>query len=151
MNVPRHRLIAQRREQLGIDIAEIARRTGVSISEYRDVELYENELIMALPLKNARSLASILGYELGNLVGAGPPTVTQKASKKRSHIILVEARRRLGIAADKMAADIGFDEIFIHCIENDHLALESYPYDVLRIVADYLKLDPRDLLFATTA
>src|SRR5262249_49696731 len=55
---PRRSLIAQRREQLGIGIAEIARRIGVSVSEYRDIELYEDELTMVLALNNARSLAA---------------------------------------------------------------------------------------------
>ena len=47
-----------------------------------------------------------------------------------------------------MADDIGFEEVFVHSIENNSQALETYPYEVLRIVASYLKLDPKDLLYS---
>jgi transcriptional regulator with XRE-family HTH domain len=142
-------LIAQRREQLGIGITEIARRIGVSVSEYRDVELYEDELTMVLALNNARSLAAILGLEIGTLLGAG--SLAESASNELRHIVIAEARARLGVSTNEMAKAIGFDEAFVHRIENDDRALETYPYDVLRIVADYLGLDPRSLLCAPCA
>lgn len=149
MTTPRRRSIAQRREQLGIGIAEIARRIGVSVSEYRDVELYEDELTMVLALNNARSLAAILGFEIGTLLGAG--SLAESASNKPRHIVLAEARAKLGVSTNEMAEAIGFDETFVHRVENDDRALETYPYDVLRIVADYLSLDPRSLLCAPCA
>jgi transcriptional regulator with XRE-family HTH domain len=144
-------LIKQRREQLGINMAEIARRIGVSVSEYRDVELYHDELTMVMALNNARSLAAILGFEIGILLGAGSLAGSPSASIKRRHIILAEARARLGVSTNKMAQHIGFDEPFVHRIESDGRTLETYPYDVLRIVADYLRLDPRNLLCAPSA
>ena len=52
-------------------MAEFARRIGASVNEYRDVESYDDELTMVLPLKKARSLAAILGFEIGTLLGAG--------------------------------------------------------------------------------
>ena len=70
------------------------------------------------------------------------------ASTRPRHIILAEARARLSISTNKMAEDIGYDEAFVHRIENDGRALEAYPYDVLKDVAEYLKLDPADLLCA---
>jgi transcriptional regulator with XRE-family HTH domain len=62
---PRHRMIKQRREQLGIGMADLARRISVEPSMYWDVELYD-------------------------------------------------------------------DETFVHRIESDGVALETYPYDVSR-------------------
>jgi transcriptional regulator with XRE-family HTH domain len=144
--VHRRILIKQRREQLGIGIAELARRIGISISEYQDVELYEDELTMVLPLKNARSLAAILGFDLGTLLGAGSLAGRLSPINKPRHVILAEARAKLGVSTTKMAEDIGFDEGVVHRIENDSRALEPYPYDFLQIVASYLKLDPIDLL-----
>jgi hypothetical protein len=70
MTLLRHSLIKQRREQLRIDRAELARRIGISVHEYRDVEFYEHELTEVVPLKSARSLAAILGFELAVLFGA---------------------------------------------------------------------------------
>jgi ribosome-binding protein aMBF1 (putative translation factor) len=147
MTTPRHRLIEQRREQLGIGKEEFARRIGVSESMYRDVEFYDDELTMVLPLKNVRSLAAILGFELGTLLGVGSPAGTQMSNKPRQ-VILAEARQILGVSTSKMANDIGFEEVFVHSIENDGEALATYPYQVLKIVANYLKLDPKDLLYA---
>jgi transcriptional regulator with XRE-family HTH domain len=147
----RHRMIEQRRQQLGIGLEDFARQIGVSASEYRDVESYDDELTMVLPLKSARSLAAILGFELGTLFGAGSPTAGQNASNKLRHVILAEARQRLGVSPKKMADEIGFEEVFVHTIENDSQALETYPYEVLKIVANYLKLDPQDLLYAPSA
>ena len=129
-------------------MGDLARRIGVSVSEYQDVEAYEDELTTVLPLKNARPLAAILGFELGPLLGAGSPIGGQKASSKPRHVVLAEARRRHGVSTKKMADDIGFEEIFVHSIEKDSQALETYPYEVLKIVANYLRLDPRDLLYA---
>jgi transcriptional regulator with XRE-family HTH domain len=144
-------LIKQRREQLGLDSADVARRIGVSIHEYCDVEWYEDELVTVLPLKNARSLAALLGFELETFLGARPLAGRSRASAKPRHIALAEARDRLGVSASKMAKDIGFEEAFVHRIENDGRTLETYPYEVLRIVADYLKLDPADLLHTPSA
>ena len=59
MITPPRRLIRQRRERLGIGMDDLARRIGVSISEYRDLELYDRELPEVLPLEKARSLAAI--------------------------------------------------------------------------------------------
>jgi ribosome-binding protein aMBF1 (putative translation factor) len=151
MTTPRHRLIEQRREQLGIGKEEFARRIGVSESMYRDVEFYDNELTMVLPLKNARSLAAILGFDLGTFLGAGALAGTQRASIKPRHVILAEARQRLGVSTTKMADDIGFQEVFVKTIEADGEALDTYPYEVLKIVANYLKLNPGDLLCAPSA
>ena len=125
---------------------ELARRIGVSISEYHDLELYDRELPEVLPLENARSLAAILGFELGTLFGAG--SLAGRTSTKSRHTILAEARARLSISTNKMAEDIGYDEAFVHRIENDGRALEAYAFDVLKDVAEYLKLDPVDLLCA---
>ena len=46
-----------------------------------------------------------------------------------------------------MAEDIGFEEVFVHIIEVNCHALDAWPYEVLKIVANYLKLDPIDLLY----
>jgi transcriptional regulator with XRE-family HTH domain len=151
MTTPRHRLIEQRRQQLGIGMAEFARQIGASVSEYRDVESYADELTMVLPLKKVRSLAAILGFEISTLLGADSPPGGHRASDRARHLILAEARQRLGISTKKMADDIGFDEVFVHSIESDSQALETYPYEVLNIVASYLKLDVRDLLYAPSA
>lgn len=148
MTKSRHRLIMHRRQQLGIGIVEIARRLGVSVSEYRDVESYNDELTMVVPLNKVRSLAAILGIEIGPLLGAGSPPSGQQSSRRTRDVILAEARQRLGVSTSKMADDIGFDEIFVHSIESDSQALEAYPYEVLNILAGYLRLDPAELLYA---
>ena len=148
MTTPIHRLIKHRREQLGIGIAELARRIGVPTSEYWDVELYDDELTVALPLENVRALAAILGFDLGILLRLGSLVGWPTSSSKPRHTIVVEARAKLGVSTSKMIEDIGFDDAFLRRIETDGKALESYPYDVLRIVANYLNLDPRELLCA---
>src|SRR5262245_4956346 len=107
MTTPLYRLIKQRREQLGIGKGEIARLIGVSDSEYWDVERYDHELTRMLPLKNARSLAAILGFELGTLLGASSLVRKPSAGNKPRHAILGEARNELGVSVSKMADDIG--------------------------------------------
>ena len=114
--LPLHHLIMQRREQLGIGKEEFASRIGLSESMYRDVEFYDDEFTMVLPLKNARSLAVIRGFELETLVGADSGGGQQKASGKPRHLVLAEARNRLGVSTEKMADDIGFEESFVHSI-----------------------------------
>ena len=109
---------------------------------YWDVERYDAELTMVLPLKNVRSLAAVLGFELGALLGIDSlPDIPRDGAKPR-HLVLADARDQLGVSINKMAEEIGFDEAFVHRIEKDAHALETYPYDVLRIVANYLNLDP---------
>jgi transcriptional regulator with XRE-family HTH domain len=151
MTLPVHKLIQQRRQQLGIGEGEIARRIGVSHMEYYDVEAYEDELTMVLPLKNARALAAILGFDLATLFGLDAPAPSQSANNKPRHVILVEARNRLGVSVKEVADGIGFDEIFVENIENNSEDLDACPYEVLRSVAQYLKLDPCDLLYAASA
>lgn len=148
MTLPVHRLIRQRRQQLGIGEGEIARRIDVSVMEYHDVEAYEDELTMVLPLKNARALAAILGFDLASLYGLNVGAANQVANNKPRHAIIAEARNRLGVSTKEMADGIGFDEVFVVRIENDASEFDDCPYEVLRIVASYLKLDPIGLLYA---
>lgn len=145
MTLPIHIAIMQRREQLGIGREEFANRIGLSESEYRDVEFYPNELRMVIPIKNVRLLAATLGIELGALLGTGSLEERPRTNKPRP-ALLAEARDRLGVSTKKMADEIGFEEVFVRRIESDDETLDTYPYEVFKIVADYLKLDPRDLL-----
>jgi len=147
MTIPLHSQIKRRREQLGIGLAELARRIGVETSMYWDVELYDDELRLVLPLRNVRALATILGFDLGTLLGLGSLAGLPNANKAR-HIVLGEARTKLGVSAKQFVDDIGFDETFVRSIETDGRALEAYPYELLRMIAEYLKLDPVDVLCA---
>jgi transcriptional regulator with XRE-family HTH domain len=148
MTIPVHTLIKQQREQMGIGTGEIARRIGISPSEYWDVELYDDELTTVVALKHVRSLAAILGLELEPLLGVDSAEGAVNPGNRPRHIVLAEARAKLGVSVSKMAEDIGFEDVFVHCIETDGRAFDEYPYAVLRIVADYLKLDPLNLLNA---
>jgi DNA-binding XRE family transcriptional regulator len=150
MTTPLHTLIKQRREQLGIGKGEIAERIGVSFYEYVDVERYDTEITDVLPLKNVRSLSAVLGFELGTLLGVGSLVGKPSASNKPRHTLLAEARNKLGVSVDKMADEIGYDESFVHSLETDDEVLETCPYDTLRMVAEYLMLDPADLLYAAS-
>ena len=115
---------------------------------YVDVERYDTEITDVRPLINVRSLATVLGFELGTLLGAGSLVGKPSAKNKPLHTILAEARKELGVSVTKMPEDIGYDETFVHSLETDDQTLETYPNDVLKTVADYLKLDPVDLLDA---
>lgn len=146
MSVPVHSLIKQQREQLGITESELARRIGVSEGEYRDLESYDDELVMVLPLKNARLLAGALGFDLATLLVAGSQRGGSNATAGPRNVVLADARNSLGVSMSKMADDIGFEEVFVQNIEESDYALECFPYEVVKIVAKYLKLDPIDLL-----
>jgi ribosome-binding protein aMBF1 (putative translation factor) len=127
MATPLHGLIKQRREELGIGKAEIAERIGVSFYMYVDVERYDTEITDVLPLKNARSLSAVLGFELGTLLGVGSLVGKPSANDKPRHTILAEARNKLGVSVDKMADDIGYDESFVRSLETDDEVLETCP------------------------
>ena len=145
----RRLLIRERRERLGIGLGEMARETGMSVSECRDIELYEDELTVGVPLKNARALARLLGLELGSLFGVGSLDGAQsRPDRKPRQVVISEARNRIGVSIATMVEDVGFDEAFISSIENEADALEEYPFDVMKIVASYLKVDLGDLLWA---
>jgi transcriptional regulator with XRE-family HTH domain len=141
-------LLRQRRELLGYSLWDVALRMGVSVAEYRDVESYDDELAMVLPLKHLRLLSKVLGLELEPLVGLDSRAGQPAADARPRHIVLAEARKKLGVSTATMADAIGFYETFVHAIETDEAALEDYPFEVLKIVADYLKLDWANLLVA---
>jgi ribosome-binding protein aMBF1 (putative translation factor) len=90
-------------------------------------------------------LSAVLGFELRTLFRSS--SLKPSANNKPRHTILAEARNELGVSINKMADDIGYGESFVRQLENDDQTLETYPFDVLKTVADYLKLDPADLLY----
>ena len=147
MTVPRHTLIRQRREQLGISVSELARRIGLKEeSMYWDVGFHEDELTGVLPLRNARALAKVLELDLRALLGVDPRNRSGAIAGKPRHLVLTEARDRIGVSVSQMANDIAFEDWFVQLIEGDSQAIEKWPYEVLTIVAAYLKLDPADLV-----
>lgn len=85
-----------------------------------------------------------------------------RASYRR--LLIRKRREQLGIGLDEMSRETGvsavpidvrglrysphaYDEAFISSIENEADVLEEYPFDAMKIVAGYLRIDLKNILW----
>ncbi len=139
-------IIQRWREGMGWDREDsfMSARVGMSWSCYYDVEAHEHEAFDVVPLMHMRRIAEAIGIPIHELFGL--EACDDAPLQSRRHVYIGEARRTLGASIAVMSDGVGFYECFVESLELHPAYLETYPYDVLCFVADYLRV-PRQHLF----
>jgi transcriptional regulator with XRE-family HTH domain len=128
--------IRQARLQAGLSENEIARRLGITIHSYCDLESYDYEAFTDLSLKELAELGGILGVQprvllLGREGEGGKQTVTFE--DVTAHI--AKKVSESGLTADQLGDLIGWD---IKPLLGDPLSLSGYTvealYDICKVV-----------------
>jgi transcriptional regulator with XRE-family HTH domain len=139
--------IRAQRLSLGKSDIEIAKRTGLNIHEYGDVEQHADEFTTALPLHAARKLCSVLELDMLHLIGSGMSGEAHRKTETFRGALIRERRMALGLSVNDMAEHIGFSDDTVNSIETTPKFLDSLPIRVVLEVADLLSL-PADIMLA---
>ena len=131
--------IRQARLQAGLSENEIARRLGMTIHSYCDLESDGDEAFTDLSLKHLAELGRILGVQprvllLGREGEGGKQTVTCEDVTARIAKRISES----GLAADQLGDLIGWD---IKPLLGDPLSLSDYTVEALYDICKVVDLD----------
>ncbi len=139
-----NKFIEARRRKLGWTEAYMARRAGLSISEYCDIEWHADELATITPLMYVRRLSEAIDVPVHALFDL--QLVADAPIHWRRSEYIEQALAKRGVTAEQMADGVGFHDHFGQALVIHSNFLELYPYEVLKMVADYLKVPPFHLL-----
>lgn len=135
-------IMKQRRLQLGMSDAEVAKASGLSVSQVGDVEQYEDELLSAITLSEARMLCAALAFSLHDALGipSGAPLLGPRAQAVRL------ARMQKGLTVEQLGDLIGFEAEAITNIEASPDFVDELPGEVAMNLARILGLPATALL-----
>ena len=146
MNPSEH--IRKRRVVLGLADTEVAKRAGLSIYEYADIEQHADELATALSLKDARHLCEILGLDLLLVLGVPTEDVEKMVHLQKRNELIKCKRLELDFTVRDLAEHIGFDEQTVVNLESNPEHIDTLPAEIAMQIADQLKLPASFLLLS---
>ena len=143
--------IALRRKELGLTDVETARRCGLSISEYDDIERYAEEIFELVPLHSVKRLCDVLQVDFFDLFEIpcafceGGKSFVEEYRLPRSEVIR-KRREAKGWSADELGDRVGFYEVEIHKLEQEQGHLESWRLDSIKELAAEIEVPLQVLL-----
>ena len=146
-----NRQIRLRRDELELSDVEVAARSGLSIDEYFDVELHEDEATTVVPIGSLRRLCEVLGLRLASLLGLECPQshvchpANDSPSRSRSELI-VTSRKAANLSQLELGDLIGFEAFAIGELEQSEEAVDAWSFALLERLANALRIPTYDLL-----
>jgi transcriptional regulator with XRE-family HTH domain len=141
-----HERLKEARLRLGLSDSEVARRAGLSIHEYGDLEQHADEIYNAVALGEVRKLCAVLQIDLLELLElARGDEASTRAGVTRSEIV----RQRLsqvGLTPADLADRIGYEQHIGVSLATNPDALETLTLDTIADVAQALHIPIRALL-----
>ncbi len=137
-------IIEARRQARGWSDTYMARRVGLSISEYCDVEWHPDELATMVSLMHVRRISEALDMPIHTLFGIQPVSGSPLHWRRPKYI--EEALAKRGVTAEQMADNVGFHDDFGRNLLVYSDFLEIHPYEILDKVAKYLEVPAFHLL-----
>jgi transcriptional regulator with XRE-family HTH domain len=145
-----HKLIKARRESLGLSGVQVSKQIGLSVSEYGDIEQYEDELFTVTQLHQIRKLCDVFGVQLFQLLDltctfCGPVPFLTDYLLPRNELVKRQ-RNSLGISQEALSDEIGFEMVAIENMELRDDFLENWSFELIAELAKILKLPVQVLL-----
>jgi transcriptional regulator with XRE-family HTH domain len=139
--------IRNRRMQIGLQAAEVAKSVGLSIHEYTDIEQHTDEFETAISMGTARNVCHVLGLEFRSLLGL-PNSAPNKTASVSDEIR--RAREKQELSQIQLADRIGFSEETIRSSEDIPGFVDTLPLKVLFDLEKALHLEKGCLVRETT-
>jgi ribosome-binding protein aMBF1 (putative translation factor) len=146
-----NKTIKSRREQLGLSRRDLAERTGISTSEYYDIEAYEDEIVSTTLLKELRRIFGILQLDALAVLGIQCPICQSNPDALYSleiprNQVVANRREAVGLSRQQLANKIGFDEATVQRMEVEPEFFENWAIEPIKAIADALNLPIASLL-----
>ena len=136
--------IKQARMACGLTDVELARRLGITIYQYGDIEFHEDELASVVKLSVVRRLCEILKLNAYDLLEI-PKDDACPTDQRRNELIIAQMKN-LGISNEELADSIGFEVVAIEEMRADPDFLETWTFDLIKELAEALRLPIQSLL-----
>jgi transcriptional regulator with XRE-family HTH domain len=136
-------LIKTRREASNMAMASCAKRAGISVHEWGDIEQHADALVNEVSMGEARRVCDAVGLDLVQLAGFA---AGGNAAHPVRHEVVLKARERLRMTQAELSDQIGFEEYVIRWLERSSDFFEALPVKVIVDLANALSLDPSTLI-----
>ncbi len=127
--------IKNRRIQLGLTAEDLADACDLSVAEYRDIEGYDDELYMVVPLNTAACLCEHLTITLEELYASSP----HGALLPKDYIKQMLNEKSLSIS--ELSDFVGIEESYIEAILEDILNIGNWVMDPVISICKRLELN----------
>jgi transcriptional regulator with XRE-family HTH domain len=139
------------RTKLGLTQAEVARRSGLSVNEYSDVEHHGDEALRVVHLRSLRSLSEVLQLDLVKVFGiecafCGKKEASRVGAARPRNEVIREARAGLALSQADLADRIGFEPRIVERMEANPDFLEGWSLELVVSLAGVLKVQAQVLL-----
>jgi len=142
-STPSERLAAAR-ERAGLDLGEVADRTGLPFAHYRDLEMFENDVWDSISLAQLQKLARIVGLRsLALLEGETAPRPSRRITFAEFSAAVASAVQASGSSAEAWGEEAGWD---VAPLLEDPEQIWSLNADGLRDIAEAAGVDWRSVL-----
>jgi transcriptional regulator with XRE-family HTH domain len=147
-------IIREARQRLNLTEEQCARKCGLSLWSYGDVEARGGEFFSNISLGTARRICNFLGLDLLDLTArflgleiSNRLPVDDESYYSRNQLIAYTRSKR-GMTQENLADSIGFGTVTVEFLERTPDFIESLPLKVVVELARSLELDPGLLLCA---
>jgi len=140
------KIIRERRLELGLSDVDVAKKLGMNIYTFCDIEQHDDELETCVSLETARRLCNLLGLRLQQVFNISSVDETSHLfDGKRPGELVTQRRKQNGYSVSDLAERVGFDEKTIESLETIPSFGNSLPVFLLKDIESELGL-PEGLL-----
>ena len=141
-----HEILKIARVYLGLSEKEVCQMTGLSISEYGDLELYPDEFFDTISIAQARKICEILKLDLISLIPRDSSLNFINTSAQSKADLVSKSRGILGLSASQLADKIGYETTTIEEVETDEKNIEALNISAILEIAKVLRIEPAKLI-----
>jgi len=143
--------IKARREELGLTDVEVAKRVGVSIHDYSDIEVQAKEVFLYPEIRSVKKICEELKVDFLELFEMQCSFCEEGKKYLEDYSLprskLVNKRRlEMGLSTAQIGDRVGFEESAINDMENDPNYLETWPIDYIKDLSRILSVPLQVLL-----
>jgi transcriptional regulator with XRE-family HTH domain len=132
--------IVDLRVKLRLSESDVAKRIGLSVTEYEDIESHSDELYMVVPIGKVKRLCEVLGTDIVTLYQFG------SCSERPENDYLLLKRQQAGLSMEQLSDLVGIEKHALLDAERDLSTLKAWVMDAVIDLAKALKVSPACLV-----
>ncbi len=143
--------ISARRKELGLSAQEIASKSGLYLSEYRDAEECDKEIFDVVKLRSLKRLCNLLALDMLKLfeipcVFCAATSDNRAIYRQFRNALIYHVRNEKGWSLDDLSKRTGWYKSALQKVESEPDYLESADLSSIRLLANALDIPLQVLL-----
>ena len=131
---PQH-LVRERRKQLGYSETDVAKKVGITVDQYCDLEEERDEYFMVVPIGDLVALCRLLKLDINELFGLAACDEQQLREQQ-----ITSRRKEKGLSVAELAGRVGISEETIVALERDPSSIANWVMDPIKQLAKELEI-----------